>query len=183
MVRPKTQGVGVVPTDGDRVLLVQQWRHTVQKLPWEIPAGGKDADEDAAHAAARELREETGYEAGEIRPLYRYHPSIGSSAQTFNLFIASSLTRVGEPDVREIHDLRWFSRSEIEQLISTGEQVDGMSLTALLMWLACRGGPPCPPCCPHQEGGHGGPPLQSWAFGAMPKARWPSGCNFSITRA
>ena len=136
VIRPKRMAAGIVPVGNDgRVLLVRQWRHSVQKLLWEIPAGAIDAGEDAPTAAARELREETGYAAGAVEPLYRYHPTIGSSSQTFNLFVGRSLTRVGDFDPNEIHSIRWFTRGEIERLIHAGEMIDGMSVTALLVWL------------------------------------------------
>ena len=54
----------VVPADGDRLYLVEQHRHVVGGRRWEFPSGSIDAhDVDAAGAAARELREETGLSA------------------------------------------------------------------------------------------------------------------------
>jgi ADP-ribose pyrophosphatase len=136
VIRPNHMAVGIVPVGDDgRVLLVRQWRHTVQKLLWEVPAGATEAGEDAPAAAARELREETGYTAGEILPLYRYHPTIGSSSQTFNLFVGRSLTQTGVHDAKEIHEIRWFARDEIERMFDAGDMIDGMSVAALLLWL------------------------------------------------
>ncbi len=130
------QAVGVVPVHEDgRVLLVQQWRHPVEKLTWSIPAGAIEANESAADAAARELREEAGHAPLRLDPLYRYHPTIGVADQTFHLFIAHGLTRVGETDGDEINQARFFSRKEIDQLIARNEILDGMSLAGLLMWL------------------------------------------------
>src|SRR3954468_14973315 len=64
VIRYLRDAVGVVAVDEQgRVLLVQQWRHTVQKLLWEIPAGAMEAGEAPATAANRELREETGHVA------------------------------------------------------------------------------------------------------------------------
>src|SRR5215203_34550 len=54
VIRARREAAGVVAVDdGGRVLLVQQWRHTVQKLLWEVPAGAVDDGESPAVAAAR----------------------------------------------------------------------------------------------------------------------------------
>ncbi|WP_040479849.1 NUDIX hydrolase [Longispora albida] len=55
----------VVPvTPGGEFVLVRQWRHGTGQLMLQFPAGGVDAGETALEAARRELREETGYLAG-----------------------------------------------------------------------------------------------------------------------
>ena len=131
------QAVGVVPVaDDGRVLLVQQWRHPVEKLTWSIPAGAIEKDESPADAATRELREEAAHEPLKLTALYRYHPTIGVADQTFHVFQAHGLHAVPSdaPDT-EIHTRRFFTREEIDQLLDQNEIVDGMSLTALLMWL------------------------------------------------
>jgi len=60
----------VVPRDGDRLHLVEQFRYPVGRRRWEFPMGTapERAEVDPAELAARELREETGLEAavGEI---------------------------------------------------------------------------------------------------------------------
>lgn len=54
-------GLVVVPgDDGDRLVLVRQWRHGVRQL--EVPGGGQDAGETLEETAAREVAEETGLE-------------------------------------------------------------------------------------------------------------------------
>ena len=61
----------VIPADGDRLHLVEQYRHPVAGRCWEFPAGSADQrlDVDAAALAARELREETGLVAGSLTQL------------------------------------------------------------------------------------------------------------------
>jgi len=136
VMRPHRYAAGVIPIDEQgRVLLVHQWRHPAQTMQWEIPAGAVDGSETPKVAALRELREETGYEASVIEPLYAYHPSIGTSTQIFHLFVARDLKQVGVHDPVEIHETRFFDRRGLESMIDNGQTADGMTLTALLLWL------------------------------------------------
>jgi ADP-ribose pyrophosphatase len=136
VIRPWRPAAGVVPVaDDGRILMVRQFRYTTGVLSWEIPAGGVNEGEDLAAAAGREMWEETGWAADEITPLYRYHPSQGSSSQVFNLFVGRKLRKVGEFDRREIHSVEFVERAAVEGMIGRNEIVDGLTLTALLMYL------------------------------------------------
>ena len=103
--------------EAGRVLLVQQWRHPVQKLLWSLPAGGMEEGETAEAAVRRELREETGYAAERLEPLYSYHPNPATTNQTFHLFLARGMTETDQRLPGEIHDVRWFGRPEVERMI------------------------------------------------------------------
>ena len=130
------QATGVVAVDEDgRVLLVQQWRHPVQKLLWSLPAGGIEEGETAEDAIARELREETGYAAVKYERLYSYHPNPATTNQTFHLFLASGLSEISQRLPGEIHAVRWFDRSEIEAMFLRNELMDGLTLVGISVWL------------------------------------------------
>ncbi len=136
------QATGVVAEDeAGRVLLVQQWRHPVEKLLWSLPAGGMEEGETAEAAIRRELREETGYDADVVEPLYWFHPNPGTTNQTFRLFRARGLREAKGMLAGEIHEVRWFARSEIETMLERNELLDGLTLVALLTWLLKK----CPP--------------------------------------
>src|SRR5439155_817750 len=76
----------VVPLKGGAVLLVRQNRHAVGSDLLEIPAGKLDVPgEDPADCARRELKEETGYEAGVLEALGVFYSSPGFTDERFHL--------------------------------------------------------------------------------------------------
>ena len=96
--RPNSDAcVGILAiTDNSEILLVEQFRFPVGKKVIEIPAGlvGDEIEfrgESLAESAARELLEETGYRAGNIRLLISSPTSAGMTPETTHLFHASKL--------------------------------------------------------------------------------------------
>ena len=84
--------IGVVPIDAsDRVLLVGQFRYTMNHYSWEIPEGGGDFDEIPEAAARRELAEETGFIGGEWREICRAELSNSVTDEVTILFVATGL--------------------------------------------------------------------------------------------
>ena len=50
--------VKVIPFDGEKYILVRQFRYTTGSIAWAFPAGSIDAGESPEAAAKRELEEE-----------------------------------------------------------------------------------------------------------------------------
>jgi 8-oxo-dGTP pyrophosphatase MutT (NUDIX family) len=126
----------VVPRDGDRLHLVEQFRYPVGERRWEFPSGtAPDPDApalDPAELAARELAEETGLVAGRLQLLGRIDVAPGMSSQRGHVFLATELT---QGEVRREHteqDMRagWFTTAEFEAMIRSGELADAQSLAA-----------------------------------------------------
>jgi 8-oxo-dGTP pyrophosphatase MutT (NUDIX family) len=137
VVRRDLPAAGTVVHDPHRGLLLL-WRHRfiTRTWGWEIPAGRVETGEELAAAAAREVLEETGWEPGELRPLFGYHPTNGLSDQRFEVFAADGATHVGAPsDPSEADRIEWVPVEEVRRLVRAGEVRDGLSLTALLWWL------------------------------------------------
>jgi ADP-ribose pyrophosphatase len=98
----RTRGVSaavILAVDEGHVLLVEQYRVPVGAMCVELPAGlvgDEEEGEEVAVAAIRELEEETGYRAGRMVDLGRFHASPGMSSEGFTLLRAEGLTRTGE---------------------------------------------------------------------------------------
>lgn len=86
----------VALTDEDEVLLVDQYRATIDDWLVEIPAGMRDkTGEPPAETASRELEEETGYRASRWQPLGRMLSTPGVSSGWVELYLAQGLVHVG----------------------------------------------------------------------------------------
>jgi ADP-ribose pyrophosphatase len=89
----------VAVTDELRLLLVEQFRIPLLKNVIELPAGlvgdlAGEEHEELATAARRELFEETGYEATEMRWLVSGPSSAGLTSEVVDFFLATGLVRV-----------------------------------------------------------------------------------------
>lgn len=94
----------------DHVILIDQYRVPLGTRCLELPAGlvgdsDHTADEDAAIAAARELEEETGYRAGRMESAGEFFSSPGMVSESFTLFLAHDLEKVGDGGGVEAEDI------------------------------------------------------------------------------
>ena len=130
----------VVPVDGDRLHLVEQFRYPLRLRRWEFPQGTAPdrADMDPAELAARELREETGLTAGRITELGLIDTAPGMCSQRGRVFLATDLVLAGAPQrEHEEQDMRssWFTRAAFESMAHGGEITDAQSLAAYTLLL------------------------------------------------
>ena len=124
----------VIPFDGARFHLVEQFRYPVGETCIEFPQGaweGTDAP-DPADLARGELEEETGLRAGSMRHLGRLFHAYGFCSQSFDVFLATELTQGVQRLEPTEQGLRTFSvaRAELERMILDGSVRDGPSVAA-----------------------------------------------------
>jgi ADP-ribose pyrophosphatase len=99
----RTNATGVVVmvpvTDAGELVLVEQYRIPVQNRVIELPAGlvgdTDDAGEALETAAQRELIEETGFRAAQLKELITCPSSPGMADEIVSIYFASGLQRVG----------------------------------------------------------------------------------------
>jgi 8-oxo-dGTP pyrophosphatase MutT (NUDIX family) len=133
----------VIPFDGERLHLVEQFRYPVGRRRWEFPMGTAPdrAELDPAELAARELAEETGLVAGRMELLGRLDIAPGMTSQREHVFLATELT---PGPVRREHteqDMRtaWFTVAEFEDMVRGGDLVDAQTLASYLLLTLRRG--------------------------------------------
>lgn len=82
----------VIPiSDNGELYMVRQYRKPVEKELLELPAGKLDPNESPEDCAARELKEETGLEAGNIKHVISIHSTPGFSNEVLHMFAAMDL--------------------------------------------------------------------------------------------
>ncbi|KRE29252.1 ADP-ribose pyrophosphatase [Mycobacterium sp. Soil538] len=129
----------VIPRDGDRFHLVEQFRYPLGLRRWEFPQGTAPdrADLEPAALAARELREETGLTAASLVELGMLDVAPGMSSQRGRVFLATGITEGPHDREHEEQDMRsaWFDRAEIEQMMREGVITDAQSMAAWTLLL------------------------------------------------
>jgi 8-oxo-dGTP pyrophosphatase MutT (NUDIX family) len=133
VVHFQNHAVAIVAIDADdRVALVGQWRYTIDGYSWELPEGGVPADETPLAGAQRELREETGLEAGDWREVARIAVSNSVTDELGTIFLATAL-RQGQasPDGTEDLRVRWLDFSEALAMIDDGRITDLLTIAGL----------------------------------------------------
>ena len=130
----------VAVTDDRRVLLVRQYRGPIDRELLEIPAGTRDVDgESPEQTARRELIEEAGVAAGELRLLATVFNSPGFCDEETSLFLATGLEPHG-PTRRAEHgqeerfmEVVEVPLSEVDDLVGSGRLADAQSVLGLLL--------------------------------------------------
>ncbi|GAA1814333.1 NUDIX hydrolase [Nesterenkonia flava] len=138
--------VAVVAVDTeDRVLLINQYRHPVRSMLWEIPAGLLDDDgETMLTAAQRELHEEADLTASRWRTLVDFYPTPGMSDEGIRVHLAEGLTPVPEDQrhVREAEEseiaFAWVPLEEAVEAVLAGRVHNGCAVTGILALHAAR---------------------------------------------
>lgn len=125
--------VMVALTESGKVLMVRQFRKSMERVMLELPAGKIDPGEDAGAAAVRELKEETGYTAGRVEHLITINPSCGYTTELLRIYLCTDLTP-GETSFDETEDLDLVEvdADELYGMVMAGELVDAKTVIGVL---------------------------------------------------
>ena len=127
--------VVIVPVDADgNILFVRQYRHAAGMDMLELPAGTRDGDEPFEECAAREIREETGMEAGKLIHVGSFYLAPSYSTEYMGVFLATDLKHNPlEADDDEFLTVEKMSLQDTMALVKSGQMLDAKTLAALML--------------------------------------------------
>lgn len=127
-------------------LMVRQFRHGIERITVEFPAGLIEPGEQPEEAARRELAEETGFQAGKLKLIGRVAPNPAFMNNYCHTFCASGLRSAAEQtstggqklDELELLDVLRVPVEELQEHI--GENPYWNAMTALALYWYQRSG-------------------------------------------
>jgi ADP-ribose pyrophosphatase len=127
--------VVLLPLDDEQnVLFVWQYRHAAGRDLLELPAGTRHDQEPFEECAAREIREETGMEAGRLEKLGEFYLVPGYSTEYMAVFLATQLSenplQADEDEFLQVEKIPWKKAME---MAADGKTQDAKSLAALFL--------------------------------------------------
>jgi ADP-ribose diphosphatase len=127
--------VVLVPIDHEGNLrFVHQYRQPAGRDLMELPAGIRDGEEPFEECAAREIREETGMEAGSLLRLGEFYLVPGYSTEFMAVFLATDLKenplQADEDEFLQVEKIPWKQAIEMAE---QGRIPDAKTLAGLLL--------------------------------------------------
>jgi ADP-ribose pyrophosphatase len=142
-VRHWVSVVPVVKNDqgADAFLMVRQYRHGIDRITLEFPAGLVDAGEPPERAAARELVEETGYLADTIIHAATMAAAPALMNNSCYIYVATELGKRREQALDETERLEVVTVpvDEVAAGMGSGELINSVTAVSLYYYLRLMG--------------------------------------------
>lgn len=126
----------ILPVDENgNIIMVRQYRNSIDRFTLEIPAGGLNAGEDTKTAAARELEEETGYRSDKVEHLLDLYTTVAYCNEKIGIYYTKDLQPSKQHlDEDEYVEIERHSLKELIAMIYRGEIMDAKTIAALLAY-------------------------------------------------
>jgi len=131
----------VATTHNNQMVLIRNYRYTVDQWLWEVPAGNIESGHDELSTARVELLEEVGGKSTSIRKIGSFFVQPGVSDEVSHIFLATGVT-LGKPhrEPTEVMETHLFPINKVIEMIHNGTLNDGPSITSIMR------------CIPHISG-------------------------------
>ena len=127
-------GAAIVALDDEKnIFLVKQFRIATGQEMLEIPAGKLEAGEDPLVCAKRELEEETGMQAGEIKHLFSMYATPGYCAERLHIYFANNLKsgQIHRDEEEFLHVIK-MPFDEAYEMVMEGKFQDAKTIAGIL---------------------------------------------------
>jgi len=130
-----------LPVDNEgNILLVKQLRPALGRYTLELPAGGKNPDEDFKTCALRELEEEIGYKAGKAELLCDIYTTVALMNERIPIYLATDLIPTHQHlDHNEFLNVEKHTLEELVEMIFEGKLQDSKTVSGILAYKAKKG--------------------------------------------
>ncbi|MGN0401502.1 MAG: NUDIX hydrolase [Acetatifactor sp.] len=128
----------VAVRDDGKLLMVRQYRNALERETLEIPAGGLNGrEEPTAHAAMRELEEETGYLCDSVELINSIYTTVAFCNEKIDIYLAKNL-RPGRQhlDEDEVLNVEAYTLEELKQMIFDCKLQDAKTICGILTYAA-----------------------------------------------
>lgn len=130
--------VNVIPVTKDKkIVLINQYRHSVEEITIEIPGGSTHPKENESveKAARREMEEETGYTSEKLEFVGFQYPNPALLSNKMHTFIAWDAVKTKDQELDPYEDIETFEVTlpELRKLIETGKINHSIILGSFLL--------------------------------------------------
>ena len=124
--------VAIIPMINNKTILIKQYRHPVKNFLLEIPAGTLEKNESAEECAHRELIEETGYEAKELKKIMSCYLAPGYSTEIIHIFLAREIKKTKQSlEADEQIEVLSMDLEELKEKIDDGTIKDAKTIVGI----------------------------------------------------
>ncbi|MGN1031875.1 MAG: NUDIX hydrolase [Intestinibacter sp.] len=120
-------------TEDNKIILVRQYRKSIEDVVLEIPAGKLELNENPRECAMRKLRQKTGYSAESFKLIHKFYPSVGFSNQMIFIYLASNLEKCEDKSDDQQIMVEEIDFEEVYKMVLNNEIIDSKTSIGVLL--------------------------------------------------
>lgn len=123
-------------TDKGTILMVKQYRNALDRFTIELPAGGRNGEnEQTITCAARELEEETGFKSENLELLLSLRTTVAFCNELIDIYVAKDLVKSHQNlDEGEFVDVYEYTIEELVNMVYDGTLQDAKTIAAIMTY-------------------------------------------------